>query len=185
MTKVFEKVHVDIQDVVNSKKWFNTQVANIARARITPNNVIGDKGLSLTFRIQPGSMYFFRYDPKFKDTLPYYDTFPLVIPYNTAPGGFIGLNMHYLDYQNRYKLFKKLLDLNGRKLDERTKIKYSWATVSAFANTLNVDKCIKHYLYEHLASPLAKVKQEDYMTALMLPVEKFVGQTKQYIWTRN
>ena len=40
-----------------------------------------------------GSMIMFFYDPKTKDTLPYYDTFPLVVVVGPAPGGFYGLNL--------------------------------------------------------------------------------------------
>ena len=38
----------------------------------------------------------FVYDPKTKAKLPFYDTFPLVLPIDTFRGGFIGLNFHYL-----------------------------------------------------------------------------------------
>jgi hypothetical protein len=39
-----------------------------------------------------GGLYFFVYDPKTKNDLPYYDRFPLVIPLKRTPDGFIGLN---------------------------------------------------------------------------------------------
>ena len=47
-------------------------------------------------RLSAGRMSMFFYDPKFKNRLPYYDTFPLVLPLETMRGGFIGLNFHYL-----------------------------------------------------------------------------------------
>jgi hypothetical protein len=40
-----------------------------------------------------GSMQMFFYDPKTKETLPYYDTFPLVVVVGPAEGGFYGLNL--------------------------------------------------------------------------------------------
>ena len=46
-----------------------------------------------------GRMYFYFYDPKTKDTLPYYDKFPLVIPIERYPDGFLGLNLHYQSIQ--------------------------------------------------------------------------------------
>ena len=49
-----------------------------------------------TLRPKYGIMNLFGYDPKHKERLPYYDTFPLIFPLEPAKGGFIGLNFHYL-----------------------------------------------------------------------------------------
>ena len=43
-----------------------------------------------------GRLNMFFYDPKFKKTLPYYDTFPLVLPLEPYSDGFLGINLHYL-----------------------------------------------------------------------------------------
>ena len=43
-----------------------------------------------------GQMYFFRYDPKHRLTLPMYDKYPLAIVIERYTDGFLGLNMHYL-----------------------------------------------------------------------------------------
>ena len=39
-----------------------------------------------------GRLNMFFYDPKFKKTLPYYDTFPLVLPLEKYTDGFLGIN---------------------------------------------------------------------------------------------
>ena len=36
-----------------------------------------------------GRLNMFFYDPKYKKTLPYYDTFPLVLPLENYPDGFL------------------------------------------------------------------------------------------------
>ena len=51
-----------------------------------------------------GKLNMFIYDPKWKKKLPYYDTFPLVLPLETYPDGFLGINMHYLPIPLRIKL---------------------------------------------------------------------------------
>jgi hypothetical protein len=43
-----------------------------------------------------GGLYYFMYDPKGKDDMPYYDRFPLVMPLKREVDGFLGLNFHYL-----------------------------------------------------------------------------------------
>ena len=51
-----------------------------------------------------GKLNMFFYDPKFKKKLPYYDTFPLVLPLETYNDGFLGINMHYLPIPLRVRL---------------------------------------------------------------------------------
>ena len=41
-----------------------------------------------------GLLNMFFYDPKGRNTLPYYDTFPLVLPLEEYPDGFLGINFH-------------------------------------------------------------------------------------------
>ena len=55
-----------------------------------------------------GRLNMFFYDPKFKKTLPYYDTFPLVLPLESFRGGFLGINLHYLPIPLRVRLLDKL-----------------------------------------------------------------------------
>ena len=66
------------------------------------------------------SMFF--YDPKFKQRLPYYDTFPLVLPLEPMKGGFIGLNFHYLPYGARFNFLQQLQSYaSNAKFDQSTK----------------------------------------------------------------
>ena len=50
------------------------------------------------------SLNMFVYSPKGRNKLPYYDTFPLVLPLKSMEGGFLGLNFHYLPYALRARL---------------------------------------------------------------------------------
>ena len=43
-----------------------------------------------------GVLNMFVYAPKFARKLPYYDTFPLVLPIESYSDGFLGINLHYL-----------------------------------------------------------------------------------------
>ena len=52
-------------------------------------------------------MNLFVYDPKYKKTLPFYDTFPLVLPLETIKGG-LCLNFHYLPYPLRFRLLGRM-----------------------------------------------------------------------------
>jgi hypothetical protein len=183
-SNIFNDFHIGVDDVVNSRRWFAERIAEMKKGRrITPDRVLAAG--HMTTSIKPGSLFLFQYDPKLKDTLPHYDMFPLVFPYKPAPGGFLGLNMHYLGYKERFALFKKLIDINGSKISDTTKIQYSWGMINSMAQMSNAKFCIKHYLNEHVASPFSKIAPNDWATVLCMPCEKFVGDTKENIWMRN
>ncbi len=183
MTDVLKDLRVDYNQIKKSQKWYADQVRTMGG--VSASELSRDKSLKKSGSIVPGQLYYFHYDPKFKDTLPYYDMFPLVFPYKAVPGGFYGLNMHYLGYPERFALFKRLMEINGQKLDEKTKIKFSWATVAGFSGLRGIDACVKHYLNDHVQSPFMKVSPKDWTTAMLMPVEQFVGAKKEYVWSQS
>jgi hypothetical protein len=126
----------------------------------------------------------FGYDPKTKAELPYYDRFPLVFPFRKTPDGFIGLNMHYLPYALRIQLLDSLLIFANNKLfDDTTKLKYSWATIDGVSKYAAAKPCVKQYLMSHVKTQFRQVESSNWATAMLLPVEVFVGASKQEIWT--
>lgn len=183
----FELYHVDPNQVVNSKKWFDEQVKMLATKKVTPNRImVGDGGMNLTSRLKPGRPIFFYYDPKNKDTLPYYDQFPLVIPYARTEGGFIGLNLHYLDYRPRMMLFKELTAIYEKgTTPESAKIKYSWDLIQGMSKMKAAAPCIKQYLLPHVKSPFCEIPHDAWYTAMLLPVQRFVGASKEQVWKES
>ncbi len=70
-----------------------------------------------------GKLNMFFYDPKWKKKLPYYDTFPLVLPLERYSDGFLGINLHYLPIPLRIRLLDRLVDFsNNTKFDESTRL---------------------------------------------------------------
>ena len=82
-----------------SRDWFRGKVATMRSGNINRNQLMREKELSLQAprytRDLIGRMFMFFYDPKTKDTLPFYDRFPLIVMVGPAAGGFYGLNLHY------------------------------------------------------------------------------------------
>jgi hypothetical protein len=181
---IFEKYHYDRDIVKKSQTWFTQQILLLSKKRITPNQVVRNQGAShVSNNIIPGKMYMFFYDPKTKATLPYYDRFPLVFPFSTTQDGFIGLNMHYLPHKLRFTLMDRLLVFkNNDKFDESTKLRYSWAAINGMAKFAMAKPCVKRYLKDHLRSPLVNIVSQDWATAMMLPVERFVGASNAAVW---
>lgn len=184
MLNVFEKNRYDLDEISKkSRAWYQQQVLLLNRQRITPQRVLSSEATQLKNRVYPGFMYMFFYDPKLKNELPYYDRFPLVFPFRSVPGGFYGLNFHYLPYNLRIQLLDRLMEYSSNdKLDETTKLKYSWSIIDGVSKFNIAKPCVKHYLYDHVMSSFRKVDSSDWATAMMLPVERFVGASINQVW---
>lgn len=180
---IFQKYHADPDIGRKSRGWFMKKQVELQKARLQPQRVIR-QGDNLQSRILPGRLYLFAYDAKLKDTLPYWDQYPLVFPYERTPDGFMGLNMHYLPYILRVRLLDRLLDFaNNKNMDETTRLKYSYATVKASSKLRLAQPCLKRYLAGHVQSRFLEIPANEWHTAMMLPVERFVGANKQTVWS--
>ena len=77
-----------------------------------------------------GRLNMFFYDPKFKKKLPYYDTFPLVLPLEEYNDGFLGINFHYLPIPLRMALLDEVVDFsNNTKFDETPVLNVTYQNV--------------------------------------------------------
>ena len=184
---VFEKNQYDLATAIKkSNGWFEKEVTRLTKQNITPNKVLAGKPEDLVTKIQPGPLYLFGYDPKLKAELPYYDRFPLVFPYAKTPDGFMGLNMHYLPYGLRIQLLDALLTFkSNNRMDETTKLKYSWQLIDGISRYKAAQPCIKQYLGGHVRTQFRKIDSGDWATAMLLPVERFVGASKQEVWAES
>jgi hypothetical protein len=187
MQDAFERNSYDLLTAVKrSRGWFEKQVAELAKQQYTPKKVLNGDVSSLTTRLVPGNLYMYAYDPKTKADLPYYDRFPLVFPFRKTADGFYGLNMHYLPYDLRMKLLDNLLIFkNNNRLDETTRLKYSWAMIDGISKFKAAQPCVKQYLNGHLRSQFRQIDAPDWATAMLLPVEQFVGASKQQVWKES
>lgn len=148
----------------------------ISRVRIPSNrsNVLNDAS-RISARAFIGKMYFFAYDAKYKDVLPIWDKFPLVIPMDTYDDGFLGLNLHYLDPGSRLVLLDRLHDfINNDKYDDTTRFNLSYSLLSTSRRYRMIEPCIKRYLFQHIMSSLIYIEPDNWETAVFLPVQKFI-----------
>lgn len=126
-----------------------------------------------------GKMYFFYYDPKYKDKLPVYDRFPLVFPIERYSDGFLGLNLHYLGPGERQLLLDRLMDYTtNNKYNETTKLRLSYDLLSSTRKLNSLMRpCIKRYLYGHVRSKFIEITANEWVNAINLPVQMFVTKS--------
>jgi hypothetical protein len=70
-------------------------------------------------------------------------------------------------------------------MDEMTRLKYSWQIIDGISRFTPAKPCIKQYLIGHVRSPFRKIDSSDWATAMLLPVERFVGASKQQVWAES
>lgn len=165
----------------DSQKWFTNRIKGITR--INEVSFLKDPNLVRKTRFFPGYMYHFTYDPKTKETLPFYDTFPLILAVAPAPGGFYGVNLHYLPPLTRALFLDKLMDIaNKTEFDEKTRFRLNYNLLSSSRRFKEFAPCFKHYLTTNITSRLMMVPSQEWETAIFLPTEKFEGASKKTVW---
>jgi len=128
----------------------------------------------------------YEYDAKHKDTLPYWDQFPLIILIGVTPNGFSGLNLHYLPPVMRARFLDKLMETaNNKNLTDNTKMRITYDLLQGTSKYKEFAPCHKNYLFSQVRSTLKKVPAEYWETVSFLPVEKFVGESKLKVWQES
>lgn len=182
MASLYDKVKKDMNAAgmrprtQTAQYWLYSKLKNL-KLPARRGNVLNDPSRTTGFAIV-GKMFFFAYDPKYKETLPVYDKFPLVIPMEIYPDGFLGLNLHYLDPFTRLYLLDLLHDfINNTKYNDTTRFKLSYQALSASRRYSVIQPCIKRYLYSHIASSMIYIEPDSWETAIFLPTAKMVYNT--------
>ncbi len=164
-----------------SRDWFRSKVSNLSR--INRLDLMKEEPLKLANRQLIGSMNMFFYDAKHKATLPYYDKFPLVIIVGPAPGGFYGLNLHYLPAPLRAQFLDALMDITSNKsYDENTKFELSYKMLQASSKLKYFKPCYKHYLLKHVKSKFARVPAPEWEIATFLPTADWQGASQSTVY---
>ena len=130
-----------------------------------------------------GRLNMFFYDPKWKKKLPYYDTFPLVLPLEKYTDGFLGINMHYLPIPLRIKLLDRLVDYsNNTRFDESTKLIVDY---NKLRNIKLIKPTIHRYLAGHTKSQFRRIDADEFTVATLLPVQRFKKSTAKEVWAES
>ena len=118
-----------------------------------------------------GRLNMFFYDPKLKTKLPYYDTFPLVLPLERYPDGFLGINFHYLPINLRIRLLDRMVDFsNNTEFDESTTLDVDYTGVKGIRL---VKPTLKRYLSGRVKTNFRRIDADEFTVATLLPVQRF------------
>ena len=160
-----------------SRAWFRKKVQNmrVGRRALMREEPIVTKSKTIT-----GSMFMFFYDAKHRKTLPYWDSFPLIIAVGPAKNGFYGMNLHYLPIALRAKFLDELMGITSdKKYNEDTTFKVSYEFLSRAASMKYFKPCYKHYLTSQVEGNFAMVPAPEWEIATFLPTAQWNGNKGQ------
>ena len=110
-----------------------------------------------------GDLFCYHYDPKYKETLPYYDTFPLIMLIGADKDTFLGCNFHYLNPRFRAILLDKLTAKIGRGIPK-------WSSLSKIKE---IAPTVKRYRFDHVDKKVIQIEEDEKELAIFLPLERF------------
>ena len=154
-----------------SQEWFTKTI----KAGIKGHQIV---------KPQVGRIYTFMYDAKYKDTLPYWDVFPLIIclgDSKTKAGNtvMLGLNLHYVTPKARQQFLEALLKqyASTPTLRNKTRLKIKWSDVKGMRGS---DHMIKAYLPGHIKTKLVEISPKDWSNIIYMPTYQFMSKGKKY-----
>ncbi len=167
-----------------SRQWFRDKAGQLRDIR--PDRLMRSKGArdNTTSRLfHPGDMYLFKYEARDKDTLPYYDKFPLIMLIEDYPGGFMGVNFHYLPARLRAVLMTQMYEyLSDERFDEKTRLKFTYQQLKTLSGQSLWKPCIKRYLNNQCKSRFVKIHPAEWDIVLQLPLDRFVGARRSTVY---
>ena len=181
-----EKTSAQIKSMSReSYQWLLKKIADIRNPSAIPRTIKGETERN-TRRTLLGGLYFFYYDPKTKDELPYYDKFPLVLMLERYPDGFLGLNLHYLPIKYRVAFLDKLLQFAMyNEEDEIKRLRVTYEILSASKRFREFRPCIKRYLNSQIKSRILAVQPNEWDVAIFLPIQQFKGAKPSQVWKES
>jgi hypothetical protein len=178
-----DKIETDFLKQVKAKsreavKWFKDLVKQTTKAAfpaMTGRKDIRSQSVDIKGNlgaVDIGTMFFFQYNAKWDEILPYWDKFPLIFPFAPAKGGFYGINLHYLNPERRSKLMQALIKSQGSggKMNENFQLKLNYNIISKFKPA---KRCVKRYLTSHAKGGFYKISGEDWPYAVGLPLQNW------------
>ena len=181
--RVLEEIRAATGDQRKSAQWYQNQVRQLVGTVYSGQKLMSDYSDNLTNRLLPGRMYLINYmNPITKAKLPYYDQFPLILPFNFEGNLISALNFHYLHPVQRIILLEKLSRFKIGDTDIQTRIRADWKILSNFARFREVRPAVKKYRTDVIKGRKLFIPPDDWTVAAILPTESFRGKSKQAVY---
>ena len=167
----------------DSLKWLCQKITELRNPALIPS-AIKKEDVRNVKSVETGAMYFFYYEPKLKEELPYYDKFPLTLILEKYNDGFLAVNLHYLPFKWRVAFMSKLIPYGAARnnQEEVARLHVTYDILEATRTLKEFRPCLKRYLYDHMQSRILAVQPNEWDTALALPIQQFKKATAKEVW---
>jgi hypothetical protein len=189
--KIREDANLPNSNTISNFEWFRRLVNRSMDGGKTLDEIrqqiISDPKRVRDNRFFRGKLYFFFYnEPLYRDKLPFYDTFPLLLLLHRKGSNIFGCNLHYLPPRIRLSKFLELMQYtNQNKLSWRTNI------VLDYDKLINSDTwdilrpTFRQYRLNRIQGNCINIPAQDWPIAINLPVERFKKMDRRTIWNRT
>jgi len=171
------------QETRRSAKWFSDKIKGLKgelRNRFSSTNAAkfyreAEDKINpnvLKRRASLGDIYCYYYNPKYRNELPYYDMFPMIMLIGTDKDTFTGLNFHYLPPKFRAILLDRVNAKVGRGI-------INWKKI---AKIPQVAPTVKKYRFDHIMRKVIPIEEKEQEIAIFLPLERFRKASKSSVW---
>ena len=180
VSKFIQAVKDETRGRPRSTAWYRDKIKEFGKPRAQELLRAGKRSNKPFY----GKLNMFFYDPKHKKKLPYYDTFPLVLPLETYNDGFLGLNLHYLPIPLRVKLLDGLVDYTNSEDFTATTTRMV-VNYNKLKNIKLIRPTIHKYLSGHTKSQFRRIDADEWTIAVLLPVQRFKKATDKEVWKES
>ena len=171
------------QEVRRSARWFHDKVRGLKgelRNKFSSTNAAkfyreSEKINSLVFRkrVSLGDLFCYYYNPKYRDVLPYYDMFPMIMLIGAEKDTFVGINFHYLAPKFRAILLDRVTAKVGKGI-------INWKKISKIRE---IAPTIKRYRFDHIMKKVVPIEENEQEVAIFLPTERFKKASRSQVWS--
>jgi hypothetical protein len=164
---LFQEIKETVEGRELSVRWYQNQIRSLGGTRLTGREYIqqGRTEGNSTGRPTFGMLNLFYYRPKTDEKLPYYDIFPIVLPFKKHKNGFTGLNFHYLPVPLRAQLLDRM-----KVYATEEKLRVYWDLISSIRM---VKPTVRRYNTAQVQSRFLQMPLEDMLLGILLPVQQF------------
>lgn len=162
----------------NALAWLREKYLLLRNRNVTAENIFNEgRSVRVPFF---GRMYFYRYLPKTRAKLNYYDEFPLVVPIQMESNNkFFGMNFHYLPYNFRTRLMDVLMESVNL---TRGNFQVEYKDIKDVHRMRFAVPTLHRYDMRQIRSRMIEIPANEWVTALYLPVERFIKADKDEVW---
>lgn len=169
-------------DAKRAEKWYDELVDTVKTGNQSKNFSNYKKSNSVII----GHIYAFRYDPKHKDKLIFFDNNPLVLAfeYKQTKGGtgFLGVNLHFLPRYQRIPAIQYFINKSKESVMKKGEVNVDYTKdIKNNPKYKYLYYCIRHYLMNRVVGSFYVVPQEDYLKISNLYSGKYMGMSENEI----